>query len=146
MKPLGFSRRRNGRPFPKGRSQSKIRFEQLESRNMLSVNISPSDVSLLLQRAATASSLNNAIIAVVDRDGDILGVKVESGVSVSLQGQANTPANDLAALVFSIDGAVAEELRGGVLFQQSGASYIENRRFREPIHDHAVRSPIGSRH
>ena len=52
--------------------------------------------------------MNNAIIAVVDQEGDILGVKVESGVSVSLQGQPNTPANDLAALVFSIDGAVAE--------------------------------------
>lgn len=75
---------------------------------MLSASISATDVSLLLQRAAAASSYNNAIIAVVDQEGDILGVKVESGVSVSLQGQPNNPANDLAALVFSIDGAVAE--------------------------------------
>ena len=65
------------------------------------------DVNQLLQRAAAASSRNNAIIAVVDRDGDILGVKVESGVNVTLQGLPNTPANDLSALVFSIDGAVA---------------------------------------
>ena len=37
-----------------------------------------------------------------------MGVKVESGVNVTLQGQPNTPANDLNALVFAIDGAVSE--------------------------------------
>ena len=108
MRLPAFPHRPVDRSLPKPRRRSKLGFERLENRQMLSASISASDVSLLLQRAAAASSLNNAIIAVVDQDGDILGVKVESGVSVSLQGQPNTPANDLAALVFSIDGAVAE--------------------------------------
>ena len=74
---------------------------------MLSASVTSADVNQLLQRAAAASSRNDAIIAVVDREGDLLGVKVESGVNVTLQGLPNTPANDLNALVFSIDGAVS---------------------------------------
>jgi uncharacterized protein GlcG (DUF336 family) len=63
--------------------------------------LTPADVSQLLQRAAAASASSDAIIAVVDRGGRILGVRVESGVSPALTG-------DPAALTFAIDGAVAK--------------------------------------
>jgi len=108
MKFPNLRHRRTDRSFANRRRRSSLAIERLECRNMLATVISPTDVNLLLERAAAASSVNNAIIAVVDRDGDILGVKVESGVSVSLEGQPNTPSNELAALVFAIDGAVAE--------------------------------------
>ena len=58
------------------------------------------DVSALLQRAAAAADVNNAIIAVVDRNGTILGVRVESGVSPQITG-------DTTNLVFAVDGAVS---------------------------------------
>ncbi len=58
------------------------------------------DVSTLLQRAAAAAGVNNAIIAVVDRNGTILGVRVESGVSSDITGNTVNK-------VFAIDGAVA---------------------------------------
>jgi uncharacterized protein GlcG (DUF336 family) len=54
----------------------------------------------LLTRASAASSHHDAIIAVVDRGGNILGVRVEGGVSPSITGSA-------ASLTFAIDGAVA---------------------------------------
>jgi uncharacterized protein GlcG (DUF336 family) len=58
------------------------------------------NVSALLQRAAASANVNNAIIAVVDRNGTILGVRVESGVSQALL-------NNVTTKVFAIDGAVA---------------------------------------
>ena len=58
------------------------------------------DVSALLQRAAAAAGVNNAIIAVVDRNGTILGVRVESGVSTEIT-------NNTVNKVFAIDGAVS---------------------------------------
>jgi hypothetical protein len=67
--------------------------------------LSTSDVSALLSRAAAASAANNAIIVVVDRTGQILGVRVESGVSTAI---TSNPTN----LVFAIDGAYAEALTG----------------------------------
>ena len=67
--------------------------------------LSTSDVSALLSRAAAASAANNAIIVVVDRTGQILGVRVESGVSSAI---TSNPTN----LVFAIDGAYAEALTG----------------------------------
>jgi uncharacterized protein GlcG (DUF336 family) len=63
--------------------------------------LSTSDVSTLLQRAAAASSRNDAIIAVVDRSGNILGVRVEAGVNPAITGNPEM-------LTFAIDGAVAE--------------------------------------
>lgn len=59
------------------------------------------EVATLLQRAAAASVTDDAIIAVVDRGGRILGVRVEAGVDPNLT--AN-PEN----MVFAIDGAVAK--------------------------------------
>ncbi len=62
--------------------------------------LTPSDVQALLQRAAAAADVNNAIIAVVDRNGTILGVRVESGVSPDITGNTVNK-------VFAIDGAVS---------------------------------------
>jgi uncharacterized protein GlcG (DUF336 family) len=58
------------------------------------------EVEQLLDRAAAASASDDAIIAVVDRGGNILGVRVEQ------QALANLP--DVRSLVFAIDGAVAK--------------------------------------
>jgi uncharacterized protein GlcG (DUF336 family) len=63
--------------------------------------LSTSDVGQLLQRAAAASASNDAIIAVVDRGGRILGVRVEAGVD---PGITRNP----QLLTFAIDGAVSE--------------------------------------
>jgi uncharacterized protein GlcG (DUF336 family) len=62
--------------------------------------ITKKDVWILLQRAAAAANRNDAIIAVVDRNGRILGVRVESGVSPAITGNTTN-------LVFAIDGAVS---------------------------------------
>lgn len=71
--------------------------EALGSQNLLTAG----DVKTLLKRASQASPSNDAIIAVVDRTGRILGVRVEDGVSATLK-------NDPAKLAFAIDGAVAK--------------------------------------
>jgi uncharacterized protein GlcG (DUF336 family) len=59
--------------------------------------LSPADVERLLDRASAATPRNDAIIAVVDRNGTILGVRVENGVMLSGE-----------TLYFAIDGAVAK--------------------------------------
>ncbi|MBX9583330.1 MAG: heme-binding protein [Gemmataceae bacterium] len=58
------------------------------------------DVQTLLRRAAAASASTDAIIAITDRNGTILGVRVESGVSPTITGSNE-------ALVFAVDGAVS---------------------------------------
>ena len=60
-----------------------------------------SEVGALLDRASAATASDDAIIAVVDRNGRILGVRVEDGVDPAITG-------DEATLVFAIDGAVAK--------------------------------------
>lgn len=67
--------------------------------------LSASDVDTLLKRAAAASSSNDAIIVITDRNGRILGVRVESGVDPAITG-------NLEKLVFAVDGAYAEALTG----------------------------------
>jgi uncharacterized protein GlcG (DUF336 family) len=62
--------------------------------------LTSSDVKQLLERAAGASATKDAIIAIVDRNGMILGVRVESNVLATI--------SDPATLVYAIDGAVAE--------------------------------------
>lgn len=62
--------------------------------------ITTDEVKTLLCRAAAASASDNAIIAVVDRGGHILGVRTESGVLADIP--------DDETLVFAIDGAVAK--------------------------------------
>ncbi len=63
--------------------------------------ITEDDVTCLLQRASMATASNDAIIAIVDRSGRILGVRTESGVDAMYAGRD-------ADLVFAIDGAVAK--------------------------------------
>jgi uncharacterized protein GlcG (DUF336 family) len=63
--------------------------------------LTPDEVGQLLSRAAAASASDDAILAVVDREGNILGVRVEGGVSPTITG-------DIASLTFAIDGALAE--------------------------------------
>lgn len=75
--------------------------------------LSTADVAALLDRAAAASISDDAIIAVVDRQGRPLGVRVEAGVSPTIR---NNP--DL--LVFAIDGALAKA-RTGAFFANDTA-------------------------
>lgn len=75
--------------------------------------LTPSDVNILLSRAAAAAASDDAIVAVVDRGGNILGVRVEAGVSPAITGNIET-------LVFAIDGAVAEA-RTGAFFGNDAA-------------------------
>ena len=58
-------------------------------------------VSQLLRRASAADGAGDAIVAIVDRGGRLLGVRVEANVSPQITG-------DPAALAFAIDGAIAE--------------------------------------
>ena len=106
---FSFLRRR-----PRRSRQRSVPVECLESRQLLTVTqISAAEVELLLNRAAVATSSNDAIIAVVDRGGRILGVRVEQDVLtaygnlVSADGVVNAPA-EVQTLVFAIDGAVAK--------------------------------------
>ncbi len=62
--------------------------------------LTQADVNALLERAAAAVNRNDAIIAVVDRNGTILGVRVESGVSPLITQNTTNK-------VFAIDGAVS---------------------------------------
>jgi uncharacterized protein GlcG (DUF336 family) len=63
--------------------------------------ITTSDVQSLLQRASGVSSSEDAIIAIVDRNGRILGVRVEAGVASQITSDPNL-------LTFAIDGAIAK--------------------------------------
>ena len=62
--------------------------------------ITKAEVENLLARAAGATSTQDAIIAIVDRGGRILGVRMEQGVLTNIP--------DMATRVFAIDGAVAK--------------------------------------
>lgn len=63
--------------------------------------LTEADVNTLLDRASAATSSEDAIIVVVDRNGTMLGVRVEDGVSASLT-------SDPKKLAFAIDGAAAK--------------------------------------
>src|SRR5262245_55847829 len=63
--------------------------------------LSATEVLQLLNRASVATQSNDGIIAIVDRQGNILGVRVETGVSAALQANPDL-------LAFAIDGAVAK--------------------------------------
>ncbi len=64
------------------------------------VALNSTQVMALLDRAAAATASTDAIIAIVDRGGRILGVRVEGGVSSAITGSTEKK-------VFAIDGAVA---------------------------------------
>jgi uncharacterized protein GlcG (DUF336 family) len=88
-----------------------LAFEALEPRQLMA-SITPADVQLLLARGAAASVRQDAIIAVVDRRGEILGVRTEGGV---LQ---NIP--DPNMQIFAVDGAVAKA-RTAAFFSSNAA-------------------------
>lgn len=71
------------------------------------------EVQTLLRRAAVATASNDAIIAVVDRGGNLLGVLTEAGVSTALL-------SDPDAKAFAIDGAIAKA-RTAALFANDTA-------------------------
>jgi uncharacterized protein GlcG (DUF336 family) len=75
--------------------------------------LSTSDVQTLLERAARATASDNAIVAVVDRGGNLLGVRVEGNVSPQITGNTEK-------LVFAIDGAISEA-RTGAFFANDQA-------------------------
>jgi uncharacterized protein GlcG (DUF336 family) len=83
----------------------RLEIETLDDRRMMAIvpdsTLTASEVNQLLQRAAAASKSEDAIIAVVDRGGRILGVRTEQAV-------VNTFAGRPDKLYFAIDGAVAK--------------------------------------
>ena len=62
--------------------------------------LAAAEVTTLLARASAASASTDAIIAVVDRNGRILGVRVEGGVAPQVTANPD-------ALAFAVDGAVS---------------------------------------
>lgn len=109
LEPLDFS------AFPKAAgvgstyTASLNRAARLGSQNLLTAD----DVDTLLSRASMATRSNDAIVAVVDRSGRILGVRVEAGVDAELQ-------DDPRQLAFAIDGAVAKA-RTAAFFSSNAA-------------------------
>ena len=75
--------------------------------------LTPTEVNMLLERATAADPYNNAIIAVVDRGGRVLGVRVDNSVSPDITDNASN-------LVFAVDGALAEA-RTGAFFANDQA-------------------------
>ncbi len=104
---------------PRRRRRSTHQIEHLEPRELLAAatQLASAEVTKLLERASMATSSNDAIIAVVDRSGHILGVRVEQDVLDALDATANDgngngtidPGSDEEkTLVYAIDGAVAK--------------------------------------
>ena len=85
--------------------------EGLEPRAMLAADqLSTVEVESLLKRASAVTPSNDAIIAIVDCTGQILGVRTESDISFA----------DNKTLGFAIDGAVAKA-RTGAFFSNNQA-------------------------
>src|SRR5688572_27461753 len=74
---------------------------QLPLASLPPLTLTMSQVSTLLRRAAAATGSADAIIAIVDRNGTILGVRVEGSVNPAITGNS-------LMLGFAIDGAVAK--------------------------------------
>src|SRR5437868_13220908 len=88
--------------------------EQLESREVPALTdptLSAAEVQMIINRAVAANARQDAIIVVVDRMGDFLGVRVESAVSPAITGNVTN-------LVFAIDGAAAEARTGAFFANQ----------------------------
>jgi uncharacterized protein GlcG (DUF336 family) len=102
-------------PVTPATTPARLDVEPLESRTLLSGSntLSAREVQQLLRSAAASTGFNDAIIAVVDREGDILGVRVEGGVSPFITG-------NLGNLVFAVDGALALA-RTGAFFANNDA-------------------------
>lgn len=78
-----------------------------------SLTLTSDEVRQLLDRASAASPSDDAIIAVVDRGGRVLGVRVENGVSPTIRNNPDT-------LTFAVDGALAKA-RTGAFFANDTA-------------------------
>jgi uncharacterized protein GlcG (DUF336 family) len=75
--------------------------------------LTPYQVEQLLNRASAATPSKDGIVAIVDRSGRILGVRMESGVSPAIT-------NNTSNLVYAVDGALAEA-RTGAFFGNNQA-------------------------
>jgi uncharacterized protein GlcG (DUF336 family) len=84
--------------------------------------LSADDVQQLLNRAQAASARDDAIIAVVDRNGNILGVRTESAVQAMYAGRPDD-------LVFAIDGAVSLARSAAMFSSDQGALTSRTVRF-----------------
>ncbi len=125
--------------------------ECLEPRQLLAVTpISAAEVELLLNRAAVATSSEDAIIAIVDRGGRILGVRVEEdvllayGSLVSADGIINAPAEE-ETLIFAIDGAVAKARTAAFFANGTADSRINPETLADPAGDMPTVGPLTSR-
>ncbi len=89
------------------------------------VTLTAGEVDLILQRATAATVTNDGIMAIVDRSGRILGVRVEQGVldfaNTLVAGNGinadGSPQRDFF-LVYAIDGAVAKARTAAFLANQ----------------------------
>ncbi len=92
--------------------------ETLEQRAvMAAAQLSIAEVGALLDRASAATPSEDAIIAIVDRSGRILGVRTETQVTATI--------SDPATLAFAIDGAVAKARTGA--FFSNGQAILTSR-------------------
>ena len=84
-----------------------------ERDNAADSQMTAAEVETLLERASAATPSRDAIIAVVDRAGRILGVRVEADAAANFDGK-------LDKLAFAIDGAVAKA-RTAAFFSSNAA-------------------------
>lgn len=104
---LGLSKGQIINPAPTDLTLSDTELTKL-SANLANQTLSVSDVATILDRASAVSSSQDAIIVIVDRGGNILGVRMESGLSSEIS-------SNNAIKTFAIDGAVAEARTGAFL-------------------------------
>lgn len=88
----------------------------------LSGGLTPVEVQQLLNRAQAASARQDAIIAITDQNGTILGVRVEQQVTDMFAGRPND-------LNFAIDGAVSLARTGAFFSSNQGALTSRTVRF-----------------
>ncbi len=128
---------------------------QFEVHAMAMAQLTASEVTTLLQRASAATSSEDAVIAVVDRGGTILGVQVEQGVinniddptNAAIAAEFGAPGNnngiidtdsERRALAFFAEGAVAKA-RTAAFFSNGDPTNIDSH---SPI---GTRAPLTSR-
>lgn len=121
--PLGASAEPDPMPLPAAGPLVMSYSAALDERDLAAGGLLQADeVATLLERASAASPSQDAIIAVVDRGGRILGVRVEAEVDAGLQA-------DPQKLAFAIDGAVAKA-RTAALFSSSSPGPLTSRTVR----------------
>ncbi|MCE9629386.1 MAG: heme-binding protein [Planctomycetia bacterium] len=102
-----------GKPRRRAAAPGGLSAEPLEQRSMMAAGqLTALEVGALLDRASAATPSTNAIFAVVDRSGQILGVRTEANVVT-------------ADLNFAINGAIAKA-RSAVFFS-SGQGILTSR-------------------